>query len=135
LRTPSRKIPAAKTGWNRLRSRLVVFAEGISDVLVVKRGACFLPVWAGLRFWSWLELGVDDRVETAALSVTERDPPVLADPSEDFERCFVGRVHFLCEQLLTAVGEKKPQRYEHKRESRQTRSQPPLGTQRRDMSR
>lgn len=45
---------------------------------------------------------------------------MLADSPEDFERCLVGRVHFLREQLFTAVGEIEPQRHEHKRESKQT---------------
>ncbi len=111
---------------NPLLAWLVVFAQGSRDVLVANRRPCLLPVRTGLRFWRGLEFGVDDRVEPATLSVTERDPPVLADSSEDFERCLVGRVHFLREQLFTAVGEIKPQRYEHKRESRQTRFQLPL---------
>jgi KaiC/GvpD/RAD55 family RecA-like ATPase len=111
---------------SRLLAGLVVFAQGSRDVLVANRRTCLRPVRTGLRFWRRLELGVDDRVEAATLSVTERDPPVLADSSEDFERCLVGRVHFLREQLFTAVGEIQPQRYEHKHESRQTRFQLPL---------
>jgi hypothetical protein len=52
---------------------------------------------------------------------------VLADSPEDFERCLVGRAHFLREQLFTAVGEIKPERHEHTPESRQTWAGPPLG--------
>jgi hypothetical protein len=71
-----------------------------------------------LPLWSRLELGVDDRVEAAALPVAEGDLPVLAHPPENLERCFVGRLHFLREQLLTAVGEIEPEGYEHARQSK-----------------
>jgi len=46
---------------------------------------------------------------------------VLADSFEYFERCLVSRIHFLREQLFTAASEIKPERHEHKRESKRTR--------------
>ena len=106
-------------GYRRLL-RLVVFAECGSDVLVAERRVSLLPVRTGLRFWSRLELGGDDRVEAATLPVTETDPPVLACAPEDLERCFVGRLNFLREQLFPAVGEIEPEGYEHARKSMRT---------------
>jgi hypothetical protein len=97
---------------------LVVLAQCSSDVLVPERRMCLLPRRAGLRLWSRLEPGVDDRVEAAAFPVAESDSPVLACPFEDLERCLVGRLHFLREQLLTAVGEIEPEGYEHARQSK-----------------